>query len=402
MNILISLLEKMQVYYDKISKENLQIYQKILLIENIKNILTTVSSLRDFLNCDYNYYIMKNINENSILDFVNKFFMDFTNKLEEKNPIFWKLVEIDGDIAYYKNSEYFCFDMKNLKEIKNHLNEIHPDIITTYSFNSTNAVFINKNIGLPCINIKSIKNLKKFQLNEKVNKEEIIKAKNVSTKIVVYLFHEIYGHKKFSYERTIKSPYKFIQKNSKEDGENIIKVLPSKQKVDTGTFFELIYGKIGDYYTFEILDRCNNYGKLIDRIDLWLSDFSTFSDYIKYKYFFETKKIRIKNTDNLKIEEEIDQMKEKIQKDKLDIDSLYEKEMKICATKRRKIDENKYISINQEKKYLKILIYLKIPRNLIDKQIFLEIQLIVILKIMILILVILVILVIMNLILNNV
>jgi len=77
---------------DKIKEDtDLKLYQKILLIEQIGHILNKMSK-DSFLKSDINYIIMSKKEENSILDFVEKFFQGYISNLSEDSKIFFKLL----------------------------------------------------------------------------------------------------------------------------------------------------------------------------------------------------------------------------------------------------------------------------------------------------------------------
>ena len=348
---LIKLIKKINLYYQTIDKDqNLQNYQKILLIEQIESLYNRVNSFNNFLKNDFNYYVVNKSEDKSILFYVKQFFIDLKERLTENSLIFWRFVEINGEKGFYKNNEYFCYDMKNIKQIKIILQQFEPDIITTFKFDKSTCAMINKVIGIPFINVNSIQNIEKYFLDKKLDDFEIVEGKNIAVKITNYLMHEDYGHKNFSYKMRSESPCRFIHSNiaykleearSTSKESNIIKILPDNQKSDSITFFELIYGRIGDYYTYEILDQFDKYGKLIDRVDLWVGDFTTFNKFIKYKYFFYKKNIAVAGYENLTIEKEIDLMKDKALKENLDVDTFYKKIKTVYEkNKKKKIKED--------------------------------------------------------------
>jgi len=55
-----------------------------------------------FLKSDINYIIMSKKEENSILDFVEKFFQGYINNLSEDSKIFFKLLELNSGFGYHK------------------------------------------------------------------------------------------------------------------------------------------------------------------------------------------------------------------------------------------------------------------------------------------------------------
>ena len=174
-----------------------------------------------------------------------------------------------------------------------------------------------------------------FFWKKKLETHEIANGKNVAAKIVVFLLHEMYGHKKFLYEKGkfINSPYHFIKdgtiyfldyqySTSKE--LNAIKILPKQTYSDDGTYYELSYGKIGDYYAIEIIDETNGYGDLIDEINLWTNDLDSLNEYFKYKYIIQCKNISLDNCPS-NIKEKIEFYKSQVLKNGIDVESFYKK-----------------------------------------------------------------------------
>ena len=323
---------------DKIKADkDLKLYQKILLIEQIGHILNKMTK-DSFLKSDINYFIMSKKEENSILYFVDKFFKDYINNLSEDSKIFFKLLELDSGIGYYKGKIFHCFDMTTIDEIKAHLKEIFIDTLITYKANERVCAFIITKTGAVAINLSEIPGYENFFLEKKLEKYEIAQGKDVAAKIVEFLLHEIYGHKKFLYEKEkfIISPYYFFQdgeyyfleyKNSASKEPNAIKILPKNTYSDDGTYYELSYGKIGDYYAIEIIDEMNGYGDLLDEINLWTDDLDSLNEYFKYKYIIQCKKIPLNNCPS-NIKEKIKFFKEQVLKNGLDVESFYKKETK--------------------------------------------------------------------------
>ena len=323
---------------DKIKKDtDLKLYQKILLIEQIGHILNKMTK-DSFLKSDINYFIMSKKEENSILDFVEKFFQGYINNLSEDSKIFFKLLELDSGIGYYKGNIFHCFDMTTIDEIKAHLKEIFIDTLITYKANERVCAFIITKTGAVAINLSEIPGYEAFFLEKKLEKYEITQGKDVAAKIVEFLLHEIYGHKKFLYEKEkyIISPYYFFQddeyyfleyKNSASKDPNAIKILPKNTYSDDGTYYELSYGKIGDYYAIEIIDEMNGYGDLLDEINLWTDDLDSLNEYFKFKYIIQCKKIPLNNCP-LNIKEKIQFFKEQVLKSGVDVESFYKKDTK--------------------------------------------------------------------------
>ena len=310
---------------------NLKIYEKILMVEQFKLTAAKFTTVNSFLNSDFEYYFFSKAPENSILFFVKKFINKFITDLNENNKAFFRLLELDAGIYYYHNKSFYSFDMKNLNEIKAHLKDIMNDIICFYNNeDEQNSSFCSKHLKYATINKKSIYTNKKLELNKKLEINDTIKGKQIASKIIINYYHEIPGHIKFglnNYEFD-DSPNKCIDEknnikklvpnNSNLKNSKIIKILNEEQKSDSGTFFELIYGKAGEGFIKDLLENLNNFWKLVDRVDLFLDNLPLLSKYVKYRFIFEYFKLEEIKDLSLSIENEIIYMK-KIFEDK-DID----------------------------------------------------------------------------------
>lgn len=345
---------------DRIKKDaDLKLYQKILLIEQIGYILNKMAK-DSFLKSDINYFIMSKKEENSILDLVEKFFKGYINNLSEDSKIFLKLLELDSGLGYFNGKPFHCFDMTTIDEIKAHLKEIFIDTLITYKANQRICAFIITKTGSVAINLSEIPGNEKFFLEKKLEEYEMTQGKDIAAKIVEFLLHEIYGHKKFLYEKEkfIISPCYFIQDskiyfldyiNSDSKEPNAIKILPKDTYSDDGTFYELSYGKIGDYYAIEIIDEMNDYGDLLDEINLWTDDLDSLNEYFKYKFIIQSKNIPLNNCPK-NIKEKIQFFKEQVLKSGIDADLFYKKDPKIKnELLNRKIRRQKDNTVNEAK-----------------------------------------------------
>ena len=137
-----------------------------------------------------------------------------------------------------------------ITQLKNRL----PEVICTYYDENNDEGYINKVSGCVTVNLALI-----FKSIGEVNIHEAIKDKvtreNYTLKMILILFHKIFGQKKTGYDSEIKSPNRFFdeerknlmvlrQRNSYEKGENIIKILRNEQtNYDSGYFLEYFFGK---------------------------------------------------------------------------------------------------------------------------------------------------------------
>ena len=341
-----SLNEMIKYYLEKINEitkdESLQIYQKILLIECFNGLFYVCKSREELEKASFTYYIMVKKEDNSVLDLIEKFFKEYREKLTEKSPVFMKLIELDGDSGVYENESFYCFNMQNLEELRKHLKEIETNILTIHDLNNKNLASSDMYSGIVSVNIHYIKQFKSLDipLDKKLpeNKKEI--GEIIVTKIIYNLLHEINGHKKFAYKKNknIKSPKKFIengniftlaQKDSNLKGENIIKIVPNNSIGEDSYFYELCYGKIIDYYTFEIMDNLEDFSDLLYEVDLWVNNLEQLRECVKYKFIlqqygsnFKSKKKTIKEKINDYKNECMKLEKEK----KIYIDTFFKKE----------------------------------------------------------------------------
>ena len=185
---------------------------------------------------DIEYYILSECEENSIIDKSKKFFHDFVSKINEESKIFPYLLNIDSGIGYYKSETVYTFDMTNLETIKNHLEELFPNILVFYYLEDISAAKINKNTS--CIAINKY-NLFYVYPNENYIFDKFVennedKADDMAINLFILLLHECMGHKKFGFNRSKGiSPKKIInEKNNifelertidyKDDGKEYI------------------------------------------------------------------------------------------------------------------------------------------------------------------------------------
>ena len=115
-----------------------------------------------------------------------------------------------------------------------------------------------------------------------------------------------------------------------------------EKKGEDGLFYELIYGKIVDYYVFEILDNLNDFSDLLSEVDLWVNDFESLREYVKYKYALQSYGVIFKSEKET-IKEKINDYNNKcleLQKEKMIyIDTIFTKE-EINKNKKKKLKKN--------------------------------------------------------------
>ena len=348
-----------QYYFDKVKSikedNSLKIYQKILLIEFFTGLIFYCETKEELEMTNFSYYLMDQKEKDSVLDLVEKFFKDYSNKITEESPVFGKLIELDGDSGIYKNEAFYCFNMQNLEELKKHLKEIETNIFVIHDLDNESLAFTNIKSGIVSVNVHNIKQYKFFNypLNKTLTEEKKEIGEIIASKIIYYMIHEINGHKKFSYKKNkeVDSPSKFIEngkictlceKDSDQKGENLFKIVPKGKKGEDGLFYELIYGKIVDYYVFEILNNLDDFSDLLSEVDLWVNDFESLREYVKYKYALQSYGVIFKSEKET-IKEKINDYNNKcleLQKEKMIyIDTIRTKE-EINKKKKKKLKKN--------------------------------------------------------------
>ena len=141
--------------------------------------------------------------------------------------------------------------------------------------------------------------------------------------VAIFLIHESFGHKKFTYaENGIQSPKKIINKKNKliklkykrdikesidDEDEYILEL--NNNRGDSGHFLELAYGKFENDLIIKLLLDMKKKGKLLKRADLFTDSGEKLKEYISLRKSAENEKINFKFDENTSIEEEIKEMK---------------------------------------------------------------------------------------------
>ena len=124
---------------------------------------------------------------------------EYINNKNENSPSFFKLIEINSGIGFYKGEKIFSFDMIDLPELKKPLKETIPSVICFYSLDDID----NKSFTYPAIvgvyinEEKLFKGYQKFSVDKNFFAEKQIEVKNISMKLSLSLKHECFGHIKF-------------------------------------------------------------------------------------------------------------------------------------------------------------------------------------------------------------
>ena len=342
------------------NNNSLKLYQKLLLIEKFTYVCCNCNSKTEINNAKFTFYLMDKKEYNSVLWLIEQFFKEFRDKLIEESPIFEKLIELEGEPGIYENELFYCFNMLNLDELKKHLKEIENSILVTIYLDKKNKKNISDtfiNSGILTVNVKNIKNYEKLEipLDKKLSEDNEDIGKIVAAKIIYYILNENKGKKKYLYKQKnkissinfIKQGKIYVNKNSNIKGKDIVKI----NSHNNNYFYKLCYGKINDIYTYNIMNKLNDFSDLLTEADLWVNNLELLKEYIKYKYALQQLDSKYKST-QLNIKDKINDYKEefnKLNKEKIiGINAIFKK-TKIKKNKKRKISESKEKKIKWEK-----------------------------------------------------
>ena len=312
----------------------LKLYQKIQILINIFTLIKYIKDEKEVDNLNLKYFLFSEAKENSILRKVKNFFENLIPNITEESIIFHNLLSLNSGRGFYKNKPIYCFDMQNEKMVQDHLKEIFPEILIFYSANNDNLAFHRSQGGGIAINeYKAV--IEQFDVSNLDYLEpcDSEKADDIAMNLVLILFHEYLGHKKYHSNflgdyNEIGSPKKYVNelnevfelkpsKNKKENNKYCDYILgqESNKKGDSGHYFELAYGKIRGKLVLKYLIEFNDNGKLLNFPNLFYAESSeTLKKYVELKAICKKRKISLNFDKSMTIEEEIDDMDKKRKK----------------------------------------------------------------------------------------
>ena len=322
------------IYNRLIQDDNIQIYDKIRILTKSFIHLKSCKDEKSLEKINIRYFLISQCQKNSIIEKVEMFYKQLISGLTEDSVIFQYLLKIDSGTGYYHNELLYTFDLSNLEMIKWHLNELFPSVLLFFYSENSNIGSTNKQIG--CISINE------FNLLKNITKDQIIYDKfsteqneeisdEIAMNIVIILFHEYMGHRKFSFSNPgDSSPKRIVNKSSKiielkylydkienEDDEYIL-TTKNKNKGDSGHYLELAYGKYNGKLITNLMLKLNNKAKLLKRPDLFNdSSWEILRNYIIFKTVLNDENLIFNK--NYSIEEEINFMKNNVKEDNLNI-----------------------------------------------------------------------------------
>ena len=384
------IIDKHICYYKEINnKNNLEVYEKILLYFKISRILFSCDNLESLNKVNINYFITPECETGSIINKALNFYDEFVNTLSDESFIFPYLINVASGVGYYFNNKVYTFNMMNLELLKEYLVAIKPKMIVFFYLEKDVIAQTHKNC--PLIGINLYKLLSKYSKTENITFEKKNNVEYLEDDIAVDLFilmvHECMGHQLFSFNKNkCASPKKIINKNNilielkkeseyKEDGQENILGGDLDEKGESGCFIEGQFGKYKRYFITDLLLKNKGKGKLLERVDLFTgANYDTLKDYAIMKEYAQKKNIQYEEKSS--VEEEVKEIKKYIVNETPSSKSKVpqKKELKLLGvkTKRKKpiedlikdeklkddslgSDNNKYCSFETKKDKQKII-----------------------------------------------
>ena len=310
-----------------------------------------------------------------------EFLANFIKDLDYDPKFYYPILSIDSGRFYYnikKNKKMqldvittFGFNMLSLEQIKSHLNNMLPNVIILAKKeddknNDGDTNILTGNITLNLLNFKEIK-VDKNELKEN-------ESKHYGFIISRILLHELFGHKKSSYSSKEVNDYSVISfkdefgklKFLSNEGDYLFKEIEEvkydeifKIKGESGYFLEYFLGKIHDIYTCFIIDDIEdetNLGVLLDS-KLWHKELPILNKYVELKYIIIKNYKGIIIDDTLNINQQINVMKNIIDKDQMKNENPNDKKQNEEELDNKIVEKFKDIKLEPKKR--KSIIFFK-------------------------------------------
>ena len=332
--LLLSITQRVKSDFDNIYlKKNISLDEKIKIMSIYFNLYKDCKEISHINSLKIKTYILSERQENSIMDKVCKFYDNFIELLDEDSKIFFYLLQLNSGTGYFHKKKVYTFDLTNIDMVKKHLKSLFPKSLTIYNFyksqehpgrafctDKTSGIALNEIFLLP-ENNNNIDFDYNSNNNQNISEEE---SDEIAMNIVLYLFHEFLGHKKFhSSEEGNDSPKKIVKKNKLitlknqsdfniNDKSSEFILISSIDKGDSGHFLELCYDKYYNQTIFKLLLSLDNKGKLINRPDLFIKSNEDLKKYVILKIIAKEKQNLVQISKNMTIEDEINAMCQKI------------------------------------------------------------------------------------------
>ena len=259
----------------------------------------------DMINSDnykIQYYHSSNFEEDSPLFHAYQFLTKFIDQLDYDSNFYYPLLLIDEDKFEYKyiRNNYikfitiYGFNMLSLEEIKTHMKNMIPNIISfSKNLEKEDMAITNPINGSVILNQNYFKRDLRMKRNTKGGNHFIVSK---------VLFHELFGHKKSSYSKTknnydsiisfknIIGEVKLISSNEVNKFKETNIILTSEYideiKGDSGYLLEFFLGKIGEEYTLSLIDSIETKTDLSVLLDpmLWHKNLTKLQEYVKLMF----------------------------------------------------------------------------------------------------------------------
>ena len=298
-------------YKNKLEKSQLENYKKSKIIIDFSQKLEKFKTIKEFKKINYQYIARSELEYNSQLNSALLELEKMVNCLDENSPFYYPLVLIDSGIyllqSRYSLKHIYGYGIISKDILKNHLINIIPEIIITFNdetYFKHDQGNKDKISGIVALNLSSelLSDLAKIDVGNTIYSKKI--HDDLSLRIFIVLFHEIFGHKKGGYSTdndndNLMCPNFFYDKEKKQImkleyiystniNNNIIKILQDPEiDRDSGSFLEYFLGESNYGYISKLIEIMLLYKinlNFIFSANLWNKEIKTLQNYIELKY----------------------------------------------------------------------------------------------------------------------
>lgn len=307
---------------------NLNYYNKCIVILEFSYWIKNLEKIDKFEAIQFTYFTQEDCDDNSPLKSSLLFLKNFIETLDNESPFLEPLIIIESGTYIYNSNISYGYGLISKKISKNHLMNIIPELIFLYKDknSSDNIALSNKASGAFSINLGSqfFSQYNQISLNKKV--DNIIIRNNLSLKLVLILWQEVFSYKKGKFsssEDLINSPkilfhrgkntiINLVNKYSFEKGENYINIIRDPYSCSRN-FFEYFFGECEYGYISELIEIMLENGvdlHFLFNISLWNENIKILQEFTKLKYLVYLYNPKLLPNSNFKnIDEEILEIK---------------------------------------------------------------------------------------------
>ena len=352
-----------KIYNEYLNDKDLLVYEKIILLYSQVSFLLEKNDIEGYKSAKLRVIKRKDFKDNSIYKLSFDFLKEFISKLNEKSYLFLPLLMIDCGNYYYNedNECIYGFNRESCEVVKNHLNELIPNIFFEYSekidetkeesgfnYKGFRIIFLNR-----CAIYKDSE--KDPVIDTYKNDDEKKLFKHFGVLASKTLMHESFCHNKILFDKKhrIVSPSKFYNTEKKLvkmvsvsfhakneiNTKNIeyFKSLNERKTGESGKFFEYFFGKYENMLIIDLIFKIKYIGNLLDYVDYFVKEnIDELKKYIINKYeIMKYETVKYEDNSNLSLEDENKKM-EKFISELKEKNKIINKEEKIEEKK----DEN--------------------------------------------------------------